>query len=292
MSNFISSEEFTASNNSFSKLMEIKKNQIDDRINNHNMMKLLIDCAKNETSEELKEHANQILIDEYKYDVSKKNNEKYIFDSSNCYEEVTNFGRLCYSVLYILIRNAIMQTRGVLFRLTKNPNSYMKFNTGMKLNDYVNYYDTEDEGEMKIFSSFKFHEFLYGKQLSNNFKDRDNTPEFWKSHWEHDYSPFKVAQNVLKEFNIYLVDHTLYGNHLHSFMYYQLPEKTFDFWHGNNNIPNINSNDKTNKFNFKKMYNIAFCNNKESNDMIEYYELEAHKYNFHHLENESSFNIF
>lgn len=289
----ISSDNFIKSDKSFQSLMKFKKRQIGDKMYKHNMLSKLIDGAKNEKSEELKKFANQILIDEFKYDISKEKDNKYIFNIDNYNKKTSKFGRLCYSILYILIKKAIMQTRGVLIRLDKNPNAYMKLNTGIKLNNYINYYKNDNEGnKIKVISAFKFHEFLYGKQMSNNFKDRDNTPEFWKSHWEFDFSPFRVAQNILKEFNIYLVDHTLYGDNLHCFMYYQLPEKTYNYWHQNNNIPNINSSDTSYVYNSKKINNIVFYRDNESNKMLEYYEMIAHLYNYYHLENESKFSIF
>lgn len=103
-----------ASNESFLRLMDNNREQIDKKIYFHTMKASLIDCVKNDESEDMKNRAKNMLKKYFNYDVQTKSqeDEKYIFNASDHYEKVTDFGRLCYSILYIFVRNAIIQTRG------------------------------------------------------------------------------------------------------------------------------------------------------------------------------------
>ena len=160
MSNLISSEELKVSNDSFLELMEIKRKQIDNMTFYHNMKAQLIDSLNIDKSDEnatkLKTFAKTILKEDYNYDVDNKSQEddEYIYNASDHYDEVSNFGRLCYSILYIFIRNAIIQTRGILARLQKNTKNYMKFNIRIKLNENINYYQSISKKEKELGISY------------------------------------------------------------------------------------------------------------------------------------------
>lgn len=124
--------------------------------------------------------------------------------------------------------------------------------------------------------SFKFHEFIYGKQIGS-FTERDNSPEFWRSHWGYNFSPFRIAQHILKCHNIYLVDHTLYGKKLHAFIWFTPPPKNHKvyYWHQHNVISGIRQKNKLswdelvdNFFemykNFKKLYDTLIAQTKHT----------------------------
>ncbi len=85
---------------------------------------------------------------------------------------------------------------------------------------------------------FSVDTFFYGlKQISSDFKDRINTPSFWRNHWKFDRSPFKVAQAILSQKNIYLVDTTKSDMDCKSpemSIMLDAPSKISCLWHYNN----------------------------------------------------------
>jgi len=104
--------------------------------------------------------------------------------------------------------------------------------------------------EKKSFYKYRIHELIYGEKLIfndengntvTNYKIRNNSPAFWLKHWGYAYSPFRVAQSILRKLNIYLVDYTAYGDILNAVVFFYLPRnfKSVDFWHKHHLIPGV-----------------------------------------------------
>jgi len=195
--------------------------------------------------------------------------------------DITPFGRLCHAVLFYLLRSVYTETQSnSSHRISSFKKQYIKLNLDIDLNKNITYtpviynctcfYCSHSElsnlgrcdkseckcDECKLMEkkypdvkntkfSFKFHEFIYGKQIGS-FTERDNSPEFWRSHWGYNFSPFRIAQHILKCHNIYLVDHTLYGKKLHAFIWFAPPpinHKVY-YWHHHNVISDIKQKNK------------------------------------------------
>lgn len=125
--------------------------------------------------------------------------------------------------------------------------------------------------EKKSYYKHRVHELIYGKMLIFNdngntfthYEMRNNKPSFWLKHWGFAFSPFRVAQSILRKFNMYLVDYTTSGIILDACVLFQLPYtcKSITFWHKHDLIPGVCKEDLDYKFDGK----IRYCDLEDFN---------------------------
>lgn len=179
----------------------------------------------------------------------------------------TPFGRLCFAVLYHLIKSFIHNKKNYTFEVQSGIKTEFKLDL-YKPSYILNYADNimykaefkDGEYEDKVLetiNSFKcfYHELFYGKMLNSDFNQRDNSPEFWLKNWKYSCSPFRIAQIILKQFNFYLVDNTVSDEKFDICVYLELPKlnNNLNVFHKNYLIPNVTKKDI--EFRFK---NILF----------------------------------
>ncbi len=178
-------------------------------------------------------------------------------------EEIpTHFGKICYCILYHLLNEAIRKynhyischdsyniddeikriggffnnSREQLFEhivYLHNLENISKRNFSERIT--YNSVSNDDKKEKKT-PSFTLDTFFYGLNMGPNFEDRLNSSNFWKSQWHFNSSPFKVAQVILSQNNIYITETTKKDSKspLVSFMLDVPEKKESPLWHGNN----------------------------------------------------------
>ena len=108
-----------------------------------------------------------------------------------------------------------------------------------------------------------FHEIFYGpKDIIT--KKRISTKELWTSLWDHEKSPFEVAQELLSKYGFYLSDNsTLSDKKLKLTLFFVGSNRNLNkLWHSNNTFPSTNFKKERswNSFqsdiaDFRKVYN-------------------------------------
>jgi hypothetical protein len=91
---------------------------------------------------------------------------------------------------------------------------------------------------------YHIHKLIYGPTKTvkgkEDFNLRTDDEDFWGKQWGFEYSPFRMAQKVLKDFGLYLVDHTFSGETPFFYLYKYLPKRgVIDKtpWHDYCNVP-------------------------------------------------------
>jgi hypothetical protein len=98
--------------------------------------------------------------------------------------------------------------------------------------------------------SYAVHKFLYGLEKDVNgvkdFHQRIDNEKMWSNHWPFEYSPFRMAQKVLKDYGLYLVNHTFSGDTPFLYVYKYLPKRGVinrKPWHDYANVPALCARD-------------------------------------------------
>jgi hypothetical protein len=101
---------------------------------------------------------------------------------------------------------------------------------------------------------YHVHKLIYGPTRIVKGKEdyhlRTDDEDFWAKQWTFEYSPFRMAQKVLKDYGLYLVDHTFGGDTPFFYLYKYLPARTVidkKPWHDYCNVPALCGKDFSSK---------------------------------------------
>ncbi len=167
----------------------------------------------------------------------------------------TNYGQLCYCILYTLLRKVFEHSKYI-----KDNNTVINLQFESHLSEVIRipycYNDTIKKQE----NEFKLHTLLYGSQIEDKYTYRNNTKEFWASHWGFSCSPIRAAQNILSNVGAYLSDNTtLSDRHLKlSIFFIDSNKNNQELWHKNNTFRNIsiNTDNTTLSFDVKEAFKV------------------------------------
>lgn len=109
-------------------------------------------------------------------------------------------------------------------------------------------------GDDALVKKYHVHKLIYGPTKTikgkEEFQTRTDEEDFWGKQWGFEYSPFRMAQKVLKDYGLYLVDHTFGGETPFFYLYKYLPARDVidkKPWHDYCNVPALCSKDFASK---------------------------------------------
>jgi hypothetical protein len=112
-------------------------------------------------------------------------------------------------------------------------------------------FGSEEDAHVK---KYHVHKLIYGPTRivkgKEEFHMRTDDEDFWGKQWGFEYSPFRMAQKMLKDHGLYLVDHTFGGETPFFYLYKYLPARDVidkKPWHDYCNVPALCAKDFSSK---------------------------------------------
>jgi hypothetical protein len=167
-------------------------------------------------------------------------------DQSNIKSEPTYFGQACLLFIFNLLNRVIETVNSSDSKFDYYRVPFNKYHEVFSVK-----FGTDNDAHVK---KYHVHKLIYGPtkvvKCKEEFQLRTDEEDFWAKQWGFEYSPFRMAQKMLKDHGLYLVDHTFGGETPFFYLYKYLPARgVIDKkpWHDYCNVPALCSKDFSSK---------------------------------------------